>query len=135
MKTAELSFFIVEDDPHFRETFIDVMALRGVPVSAAGSGAEGLAALRESAAARQPAPSVIILDVQLPDIHGFDLCRKIKRLEAFKKTPVMFLSASTQYSDARDRVEGLLAGASAFLSKPITMEKLWSEIESVLAPR
>jgi DNA-binding response OmpR family regulator len=136
VKTAELSFFMIEDDPHFRETFIDVMALRGIQVTGAGSGAEGLAALRERGNGDTLAlPSVIILDVQLPDIHGFDLCRKIRRVEALKKTPIIFLSASTQYSDARDRVEGLLAGASSFLSKPISMEKLWSEIEYLLQSR
>ena len=121
--TAEVSIFIIEDDAHFRETFIDVMSLRGVDVQGAGSGEEGLKALRDCR------PSVIILDVQLPDLHGFELCRRIKRMEAFKRTPVIFISASTQYNDPRDRVEGLLAGAALFLPKPITMEKLWGEIE------
>lgn len=128
-KTAtEVSIFIVEDDAHFRETFIDVMALRGVPVQGAGSAAEALATLPVSR------PDVIILDVQLPDIHGFELCRRIKRLEAFKKTPVLFISASSRYNDPRDRVEGLLSGAALFLAKPITMEKLWGEIESLARP-
>ena len=102
------------------------MALRGVPAQGAGSGFEGLAALREQR------PSVIVLDVQLPDMHGFELCRRIKHQEAFRNTPVILLSASTQYSDPRDRVEGLLSGASAFLSKPITMERLWVEIDALL---
>ena len=126
MKTAELSLFIIEDDAHFRETLIDVMALRGVRVTAAASGAEGLAALR------QARPAVIILDVQLPDFNGIELCHKIKRLEAFRDTPVILLSASTQYNDPRDRAEGLLAGAAAFLPKPITMERLWTEIETLV---
>ena len=129
MKTAEMSLFIVEDDLHFRETFIDAMSLRGITVKGAGSGLEGLAALRGFK------PSIIVLDVQLPDIQGFDLCRRIKRIEALRKTPVIFLSASTQYNDPRDRVEGLLAGASLFLPKPITMEKLWAEIESLIEAR
>jgi two-component system OmpR family response regulator len=129
MKTAELSVFIIEDDPRFRETFIDVMALRGIAVHAAGTGIEGLAALRERK------PSLIILDVKLPDIHGFDLCRAIKRQESLKGVPVILLSASTQYNDQRDQVEGLLAGASLFLSKPITMDKLWAEIETLLKSR
>ena len=124
--TAEVSIFIIEDDPHFRETFIDVMSLRGVEVRAAGSGEEGLDVLRFCR------PSVIILDINLPGMNGFDLCRRIKGMEAFKKTPVIFVSASTKYNDPRDQIEGLIAGAALFLPKPITMEKLWTEIEELL---
>ena len=122
-----VSLFIIEDDPLFRETFVDAMALRGVDVQVAGSGCEGLHALQ------QLRPAAIVLDVKLPDIHGFDLCRRIKRMDAFKKTPIIFVSASTQYNDARDRAEGLMAGAAAFLPKPISVENLWSEIEPLLA--
>ncbi len=121
--------FIVEDDDHFRETFIDVMSLKGVEVTGARTGDEAIKALK------QQKPAVIIMDVQLPDVHGFDLCRKVKRLDSQKDTPVIFVSASTQYADPRDRVEGILAGADQFLPKPITVEKLWSEIELVLTGR
>ena len=121
--------FIVEDDDHFRETFIDVMSLKGVEVSGARTGIEAIKALKMAR------PSVIIMDVQLPDVHGFDLCKKVKRLDGHQDTPVIFVSASTQYSDPRDRVEGLLAGAAQFLPKPISVERLWSEIELVLRGR
>ena len=121
--------FIVEDDDHFRETFIDVMSLKGVEVSGARTGDEAMRALR------QVRPAIIIMDVQLPDVHGFDLCKKVKCLDGYEQTPVIFVSASSQYSDPRDRVEGLLAGAVQFLPKPITVEKLWMEIESVLKDR
>ena len=124
---SDTSLFIIEDDPLFRETFVDAMALKGVLVDAAGSGSEGLHVLLHLR------PKAIVLDVKLPDIHGFDLCRRIKRMDAFKKTPVVFVSASTQYNDTRDRAEGLMAGAAAFLPKPISVEKLWSEIEPLLA--
>jgi DNA-binding response OmpR family regulator len=120
------SMFIIEDDDHFRETFIDVMSLRGIEVTGARTGDEAIKALKQNQ------PSIIIMDVQLPDVHGFDLCRKVKRLDNQKDTPVIFVSASTQYADPRDRVEGLLAGAEQFLPKPITVEKLWGEIETVL---
>lgn len=119
--------FIIEDDDHFRETFIDVMSLKGVEVTGARTGDEAIKALK------QTKPSIIIMDVQLPDVHGFDLCRKVKRIDAQKDTPVIFVSASTQYADPRDRVEGLMAGAKQFLPKPISVEKLWGEIETVLA--
>lgn len=129
MKTAELSIFIVEDDVHFRETFIDVMSLRGISALGVGSGTAALAGLAGRI------PDVIILDIRLPDMHGFELCRRIKIQEAFRKTPVVFVSASSRYNDPREQVEGLLAGASLFLSKPITMERLWAEIEPLLKGR
>jgi len=118
--------FIVEDDDHFRETFIDVMSLKGVEVSGARNGDEAIRALKMSR------PSVIIMDVNLPDVHGFDLCRRVKRLENQRDTPVIFVTASAQYSDPRDRSEGFSAGASQILPKPISVEQLWSEIEWVL---
>ena len=75
------------------------------------------------------------MDVNLPDVHGFDLCREVKRLENQRDTPVIFVSASTKYSDPRDRAEGLEAGGAQFLPKPISIERMWAEIESVLAVR
>lgn len=133
MKTAAACLFLIEDDSHFRETIADVMSLRGVEVLGAGSAQEALRALERL----DPSVKIaaIISDVNLPDGHGFELCRRIKRMEAFKKTPVIFLSASAQYNDPRDRVEGLLAGATVFLPKPIKMERLWSEIEPLLPER
>ena len=126
-----VSLFIVEDDAHFRETFIDAMWLRGVDVQGAGAGFEGLRALQDLPPASRP--NLIILDVKLPDLHGFELCKRIKRIEAYKDTPVLFVSASAQYNDPRDRVEGLLAGAVGFLPKPISVEKLWTEISHILS--
>ena len=120
------SLFIVEDDPHFRETFIDAMELRGVNVTGVGTGGEGLNALQKHK------PDAIILDVKLPDIHGFDLCRRIRRMDALQSVPIVFVSASTAYNDPRDRVEGLLAGAAVFLPKPISVDRLWSEISTLL---
>ncbi|MFI5346982.1 MAG: response regulator [Elusimicrobiota bacterium] len=118
--------FIVEDDDHFRETFIDVMSLKGVEVQGASNGDEAIKALK------QAHPAVIIMDVNLPDVHGFDLCKRVKRLEGYQDTPIIFVSASTKYSDPRDRAEGILAGGAQFLPKPISVERLWSAIESVL---
>jgi two-component system alkaline phosphatase synthesis response regulator PhoP len=124
--------FIVEDDDHFRETFIDVMSLKGVEVSGARNGDEAIKALKQNK------PCIIIMDINLPDVHGFDLCRRVKRLDNQKDTPVIFVSASTKYSDPRDRAEGIEAGGERIVPKPISVEKLWAEIESVLgggAPR
>ena len=122
----EFSICIIEDDAHFRETFADVMGLRGVKVRGAGTAAAGLALLAERK------PSIVIVDVRLPDMHGFELCRRIRHTAGLGGLPIILISASTRYNDARDRVEGLLAGAAAFLPKPITIDDLWSEICGVL---
>lgn len=121
--------FIVEDDDHFRETFIDVMSLKGVEVEGARNGDEAIKALKLAH------PAVIIMDVNLPDVHGFDLCKKVKRLDGYQDTPIIFVSASTKYSDPRDRAEGIDAGGAQFLPKPISVERLWSAIESVMSGR
>ncbi|MDE2040030.1 MAG: response regulator [Elusimicrobia bacterium] len=121
------SLFIVEDDPAFRETFVDAMSLRGVEVRCAGSGYEGLRALQTLR------PSAIILDVRLPDLHGFELCRRLKRMEGLRKTPIVLISASPAYNDPRDRTEGYLCGAAAFLAKPVSVDALWSEVGALLA--
>ncbi len=124
--SKKLFVYLIDDDPHFRETFLDVMSLRGIEAKSASCGLEALKELQISR------PAVIIVDVRLPDIHGFDLCRLIRRMDGFQTIPLVLLSASFRYNDPRDQVEGLLAGASIFLSKPITMENLWMEIDSLL---
>lgn len=123
---SQASLFLVEDDASFRETFADVAGLRGSAVSWAATGEEAERKLCELR------PSVIISDVLLPDIHGLELCRRIRRMPALKKTPIVLISASALYNDPRDRAEGFLAGASVFLSKSISAERFWKEIDGLL---
>jgi DNA-binding response OmpR family regulator len=115
---------IIEDDPHFRESLIDAMALKGFAAKGVASGAEALKAIEVSS------PALIIMDVQLPDRHGFDLCRQIKRSLRLKRVPILFLSA--RFTEPSDRAEGLMAGAEAYLCKPVSMDTLWDEIQYLL---
>lgn len=121
---TDTSILIVEDDPHFRETLIDAMALRNVQAHGVMTGAEAVAAVAETT------PSLILMDVQLPDTHGFDLCRRMKTYPHLKDVPIVFLSA--RYTEAADRAEGLLAGAEAYLSKPVNLDVLWDEVNYLL---
>ena len=122
--TTKTSILVIEDDPRFRESLIDAMSLKGFTARGVGSGAEALKAIDTLA------PSLIIMDVQLPDRHGFDLCRQIKRSLRLKRVPIVFLSA--RFTEPGDRVEGLMAGAEAYLCKPVSMDTLWSEIQYLL---
>jgi DNA-binding response OmpR family regulator len=124
IQTVEARILVVDDDSHFRETLCDAMSLKKYMVHAATSGADALRALEELT------PDLILLDVQLPDIHGFDLCRILKRSNRLCKVPVVFLSA--RYTEPADRAEGLLCGAEAFLGKPISLEQLWDEVRYLL---
>jgi len=125
MATAiKTSILLVDDDDNFRETMSDAMSLKDVDMQGAMSGAEAKRQLESHT------PSLILLDVQLPDTQGFQLCRDIKSDERYKDVPVVLLSA--KYTEPADRVEGMLSGADAFLSKPIKMDALFDEVQYLL---
>ncbi len=119
-----ISIFVVDDDEHFTETLRDSFATKGVDVKSAGTGAQALKLLEENQ------PSIILLDIQLPDMHGFELCRILKKSSRLKKVPIILLSA--KYTEPADRAEGMLAGADTFISKPAKIEVLWEEIKYLL---
>lgn len=115
---------LVDDDANFRETLADAMALKDVSVEGAASGADAFRVLAERV------PSVLLLDVQLPDANGVELLRRLKRDPRTKGVPVVMLSA--RYTEPADRAEGLLAGAEAYLSKPLNLDALWDEIRYLI---
>lgn len=126
MTTAtQTTVLLVDDDAHFRETLTDAMSLKDVLVESAGSVGEARLALAERL------PSVILLDVQLPDVSGVELCRQLKRDPRTKGVPVVLLSA--RYTEPADRAEGLLSGADAYLSKPVNVETLRDEIKYLIS--
>ena len=125
MTTAtQTTVLLVDDDAHFRETLTDAMSLKDVRVESAGNVADAKLALAGHL------PSVILLDVQLPDVSGVELCRQLKRDPRTKGVPVVMLSA--KYTEPADRAEGLLTGADAYLSKPINIEALQDEIRYLI---
>lgn len=123
MKTHIL---IVDDDKNFIETLKDGLKLKEseVYVTVAESAHAALEALSKIV------PSLIILDVQLPDMHGVELLRTIKESARLKKVPVVFISA--KYTEPADRSEAILAGGRSFFSKPVDIDELWKEIRYLL---
>ncbi|MFH1725709.1 MAG: response regulator [Elusimicrobiota bacterium] len=125
MATAtQTCILVVDDDDNFRETLSDAMALKDMHVEGAVSGSQAL----EHLGSRRP--SVILLDVQLPDVNGFQLCRALKRDDRYRDVPIVLCSA--KYTEPADRAEGLLTGADAYLSKPINPESLCEEVRYLL---
>jgi CheY-like chemotaxis protein len=74
-------------------------------------------------------PSVIILDINLPDIDGYEVCRRLRSDEAVKTIPIIFL---TTKDDRRDRLAGLELGADDFLTKPFDVEELRLRVHNII---
>lgn len=87
---------------------------------------DGLEGLRK---ARESRPDLVISDVRMPEMDGFELCAALRADPALHATPVVLL---TSLADAASRSKGSLVGASAFLTKPVTVQDLRSVVGSVL---
>lgn len=114
------SILIVEDEPALRDTLSYNLQKDGFTVEAVG---DGRAALES---ARRLKPDLIVLDLMLPEIDGFEVCR-ILRKEMI--TPILMLTAR---DDEIDRVVGLEVGADDYLTKPFSMRELMARVKAQL---
>lgn len=122
----KMHLLIVDDDNNFIDTLEDGLKLKNVDaeINVARSAHEALEALSKIL------PSLIILDVQLPDMHGVEFMRIIRGAARLKDVPVIFISA--KYTEPADRSEAMLAGGGSFFSKPVDIDELWSEVKYLL---
>ncbi len=121
--SARPRVIIVDDDRDTREMLTLALELEGFDVGQAANG------LRLISAMHVDRPDVILLDVMMSWIDGFELCRAIKRNPTFADIPVIFISARKGPEDERT---GLEAGAVAYFSKPIDMRSLTGRIREIL---
>jgi len=118
---GDMRVLIVEDDPRVRGSLERALRANGYSVQSAQGGAAGLAAVVGMA------PDAVVLDVNLPDISGFEICRELRRRG--DRTPVLMLTARDSVSD---RVEGLDAGADDYLVKPFALAELLARLRAVM---
>ncbi len=118
---ADAHILVVDDEPAITDLLATALRYMGYRVTTA---ATGLAAL-ESAAAR--APDLVILDVMLPDIDGFEVCRRLRA--ARDLVPVIFLTARDA---ADDRVAGFVRGGDDYVTKPFSLQELTLRIGALL---
>jgi two-component system response regulator MprA len=115
---------IVDDDPAIRSALGRALRMEGYEVELFEDGASALRAVQLRA------PDAIILDLQLPDLDGLEVCRKIRG--AGDATPILMLTARNAIDD---RVEGLDAGADDYLIKPFDLSELLARLRALLRRR
>ena len=114
---------VVDDIAKNVKLLADVLAVRGYRVSTANSGEEALASIRA-----EP-PDLVLLDVMMPGLSGYDVCRAIRADPAHAILPVVLVTA---LDPAQERAKGLDAGADDFLSKPVAQAELLARVRSLL---
>lgn len=117
------TILVVDDTPESLRVLAGILQPEGYTVRPANSGELALASI-----GAQP-PDLILLDIRMPGIDGFEVCRRLKADEATRNIPIIFQSAAT---DLADRLEGLRLGAVDYISKPFQREELLARVKTHL---
>jgi CheY-like chemotaxis protein len=117
---------VVDDDENILSLERTILEQKGFDVTAAGGGAEALKLLGEHAF------DLVLLDVMMPEIDGFTVCRKIKEDPRLKDVPVIFLTAK---GGGEALAEGFESGAVMYINKPFTANKLLTIVNTMLESR
>jgi len=122
----EITVLVVDDDPNALDIVRTFLESRGYAVATARDGKEALAQLE------QVRPALVLLDVMMPGMDGWEVARVIKNHPTFGRTRVVMLTAR---SDFADKHEGLRAGADDYIVKPIQLRELGERVELNLKAR
>jgi putative two-component system response regulator len=114
---------VVDDHPSSRMTAVALLSVEGYDVIEAEGGAAALYQLQETN------PDLILLDVMMPGMDGYEVCRRLKEDEHTRLTPVVFITA---LDDRRSRLRGIEAGGDDFLTKPFDQLELSARVKSLI---
>ncbi len=123
MIMAKKRLLVIEDDADVAEMLVVYFTDQGYDVLHAMTGNEGVAM------ARAKFPNLVLLDVMLPDMDGFDVCRTLRTTTLTKYIPITFL---TQRDGRSDKVAGLELGADDYVTKPFDIEELRLRVQGSL---
>ena len=114
---------MIEDDERLASMVSEYLRQGGFEVSHALDGASGLAALQKTP------PSLVVLDLMLPDLDGMEVCLRIKKDKTTSAIPILMLTART---DLEDKIKGLEYGADDYVTKPFEGRELIARIKAIL---
>src|SRR5437016_194087 len=114
---------VVEDETDLVKLLKYNLEKEGFKVNSA---TDGTVALAE---ARRDPPDLVILDLMLPGLDGLEVCRQLRRVDRFARTPVLILSARTEEAD---RIVGLELGADDYVTKPFSTRELIARVRALL---
>jgi DNA-binding response OmpR family regulator len=117
---------IVEDEPHMVKIVQDRLAAKGYEIAVARDGEEALAQVKLER------PDLILLDILMPKLDGFEVCKRLKADEKTRRIPVMILTAKTGLADENC---GLELGVDAYIMKPFDLSLLEWAIASAFAQK
>lgn len=114
---------VVEDDPNTSEMLRRYFEIVGYDVVNASTGGDAVEMAKDTQ------PAVIILDIILPDMDGYEVCKKLRSEESTDHIPIIFL---TQKDERRDRLDGLSLGADDYITKPFDMDELRLRVHNII---
>jgi len=126
MSNAKPKIIIVDDDRETRELLALALQMEDFEVTQAANG------LRLISTLHVDQPDLILLDVNMSWIDGFELCRAVRKNEDFKDIPVIFISARSSSADVK---RGIEAGAADYFTKPIELQTLIARIKELIPPK
>ena len=116
---------IIDDDNHLRESLAEVLDLEGFSCLEAGNAKTGISM------AKKHKPEVVIMDIQLPDSSGFQICQELRR---FSKDFILIMMTG-RFLSAEEKTQGLSLGADEYLTKPFDIQELSIRIRQLLGRR
>jgi two-component system nitrate/nitrite response regulator NarL len=125
MPTPQSTILVVDDDGSFRQLMSTVLERAGYAAVEAATGEEAMEA------ARRERPALVLVDVKLPGIHGYEVCRELKETYG-EELPVFLISG--ERTEAFDLAAGLLIGADESLAKPIDPDELLARVRKYVRP-
>lgn len=123
MSNPQKTVMIIEDEPDAAELFAEMMRLNGYRVLKTYSGTPALTVIS------QEKPNVIILDIMMPEVSGLEVLRHIRQTPELAAIPVVIVSAKATASDIS---AGLEAGASIYLTKPVSYMDLKNAVDGLV---